>query len=116
MSTAPFPGSFVSPLRSNTASPGDLPMLRPVTVRRRGNPQQGHALETLGHAIEYLTDTRMFSIGDTAERARAEAEAVQIMMRASRAVFEECAEFVPLHTRIARRLQAAMPEWMRFLD
>ncbi len=98
-------------------SPSDIPVRRPnAVVRRRGNPQQGHALEALGHAIEYLTDTRMFSIGDTAERARSESEAVQILMRASRAVFEECAEVVPLRARIARRLQAAMPEWLQFLD
>ncbi len=61
--------------------------------------QQGRALEMLGHAVEYLVDSRMF--GDEAG-FRSEGEAVQILMRMSRAVFAECPEVVPLRERVAR--------------
>jgi hypothetical protein len=70
----------------------------PRPLRRRGNREQGRALEAIGHALEYLIDSRMF-LNRPAPRA-AEAEAIQILMRASRAVFAECAEVVPVTGRI----------------
>lgn len=69
-------------------------------VRRRGSPQQGRALETLGHAVEYLIDSRMFQLGDTSREN--ETEAVQVLMRLSRLVFNECPEVVSLQTRLRR--------------
>jgi hypothetical protein len=80
----------------------------PPPVRRRGSFDQGRALEILGHAIEYLSDSRMFSAGDATGREQAEAEAIQIMTRASRAVFMECPEAVPLHRRVGRWLTARL--------
>ena len=67
-------------------------------VLRRGNREQGRALEALGHAIEYLVDSRMFGVRDAGRRA--EAQAIQILMLASRSVFEECAEVVPIRRRV----------------
>jgi len=60
------------------------------------------ALEKLGHAIEYLVDSRLAIIHDLPDEltARADAEATQILMRLSRAVFAECAEIVPLRRRL----------------
>jgi hypothetical protein len=63
-------------------------------VRRRSPTRiQGKALETLGHAIEYLVDSRIHRDRDLSSSADCEAE--QIMMRLSREVFAECAAVVP---------------------
>lgn len=69
---------------------------KPV-VRRRCNEHQGRALEKLGHAIEYLVDSRMVLIDEPATRT--DAEALDILMRLSRCVFSECAEIVPVRQR-----------------
>lgn len=76
------------------------PDRRLTLIRRRGTMAQGRALETLGHAVEYLVDTRMFHI--EAFNAVDEREAVQILMRASRQVFSECPEVVSLRKRLKR--------------
>jgi len=81
---------------------------RGETIRRRGSILQGRALETLGHAVEYLVDSRLFQVED--DNQRAEQEAVQILMRASRAVFAECAEVVSLRTRLRRWLQERLEQ------
>jgi len=73
-------------------------LLRPV--RRRGSLEQGRALESLGHAVEYLIDSRMFHAGDL--NPQVELEAVQILMRMSREVFAECPEVVSLRRRFRR--------------
>jgi len=62
-------------------------------IRRRPTMSQGRALETLGHAIEYLVDSRMHR--DQGLSSQADGEAEQVIMRLNRAVFAECAEVVP---------------------
>jgi hypothetical protein len=47
--------------------------------RRRITPQAGHALETLGHAIEYLTDEFVHRGGNMSS-SNGELEAVQLLM------------------------------------
>ena len=85
-----------------------------VTVRRRGSVQQGQALETLGHAVEYLVDSRLFALGEAAEQeARNSQDAVQILMRASRGVFLECPEVVPLRRRIGRWMAGRAGEGLK---
>lgn len=66
--------------------------------RRRANLQQGRALEILGHAIEYLVDSRMFLIDQPATAA--DAQATQILMRLNRQIFDECTEVLPKHRRL----------------
>jgi hypothetical protein len=73
---------------------------RRKAVRRRGNSEQGRALEILGHAVEYLVDSRLFLVDQT--QAKAEQDAVQILMRMSRAVFLECPEVVSLWDKMGR--------------
>ena len=46
-------------------------------IRRRPTMQQGRALEILGHAIEYLIDSRMFLVNEP--HTSAEAAAVQVL-------------------------------------
>ena len=69
-----------------------------VPVLRRGNASQGRALEMLGHSVEYLVDSRLFALSDDA--AQSDGEAVQILMRLSRAVFAECPEVISLRRRL----------------
>jgi hypothetical protein len=116
MSTAPSPGQYPvfnpnpasisnpigqvrfptspKPDDHNLASTGSTGM----GVRRRASVQQGRALEILGHSVEYLVDSRMFMIDQPSTRA--DAEAVQILMRLSREVFSDCAEVVPPARRL----------------
>ncbi|MDE3106030.1 MAG: hypothetical protein KGK08_12720 [Acidobacteriota bacterium] len=69
-----------------------------VTLRRP-TMQQGRALEVLGHAVEYLIDSRMFEPGCTATQS--DQEAAAILMALSRAVFHEAAPVKPLRQRLA---------------
>lgn len=66
--------------------------------RRRISPQAGHALEKLGHAIDYLTDEFVheggsFSAGDP------QLAAVQLLMAANREIYFDC----PLVPTFAQR-------------
>lgn len=79
---------------------GQQPAPKPSPVRRRTTPQQGRALEILGHAIEYLVDSRLFDQWQTP----ADAAAVHLLMERSRAVFADCAEIVPWHQRVQQSL------------
>lgn len=78
-----------------------------IVVRRRPSPLQGRSLEKLGHSIEYLVDSRLFIT--SALDNRAEHEAVQILMGASRAIFSECAEIVPLRRQFSRWMEQRLP-------
>lgn len=73
-------------------------------IRRRPSPQQGRALELLGHAVEYLVDSRLYF----AETDLNDQLAVQTLMRLNREVFAECAEVVPMRRRLTRRLKSWM--------
>ena len=54
---------------------------------------QGHALESLGHSIEYVYDSRVYQ--NDGELSPSDVEAVQLLMRLSREVFMERREVVP---------------------
>src|ERR1700686_1551289 len=122
MSTAPSPGQYPA-FNPNPASfpdpdsnpnstgqlrfptrprPDDLNLVRTgstgLGVRRRASVQQGRALEILGPSVEYLVDSRMFMIDQPSTRA--DAEAVQILMRLSREVFSDCSEVAPPARRL----------------
>jgi hypothetical protein len=59
--------------------------------RRRITPQAGHALEILGHAIEYLTDEFVHR-GESFSSSSDELEAVQLLMALNRQIYFECPE------------------------
>lgn len=67
-------------------------------ARRRPSREQGRALEILGHAVEYLIDSRVWS-GEAHET-----EAIELLKRANRQVFRSCAVAVPLRERVGRWL------------
>ncbi len=56
-------------------------------LQRRTSVDQGRGLEILGHAIEYLIDSRMFLIDEP--HTAADSEATQILMRLSRQIFHD---------------------------
>jgi hypothetical protein len=82
--------------------------LLPHTVpdRRRSSPQQGRALEALGHAIEYLVDARLNDLNDSP----GDAAAIHLLMVCSRAVFAECEVIRPLHQRIQQALNRRLQD------
>ena len=59
--------------------------------RRRITPQAGHALEILGHAIEYLTDEFVHDNAGMTPR-NGQLEAVQLLMAVNRQIYYECPE------------------------
>jgi hypothetical protein len=59
--------------------------------RRRISPRAGHALEILGHAIEYLTDEFVHQ-GASFSSRNEQLEAVQLLMSLNRKVYFECPE------------------------
>ena len=62
---------------------------RAGSSRRRISPQAGHALEILGHAIEYLTDEFIYARGPLSAR-KPQLEAVQLLMAANREIYFAC--------------------------
>jgi hypothetical protein len=64
----------------------------PVAIsrrRRRISPEAGRALEILGHAIEYLADEYVHSVG-TFSASDPEVEAIQLLMALNRQIYFEC--------------------------
>ncbi len=89
---------FAIPTRADVKSVGTVRANR----RRRITPQAGHALEILGHAIEYLTDEFVHANGGLTP-GNSELEAVQLLMAVNRQVYYECPEV----RTIGERLRAA---------
>ncbi len=106
----------------------DLPMqdsldafVRHAEPARRPDYVHGRALESLGHAVEYLIDSRMYlgAGGSLAKRGSETArdskpgrdsdvdqcDAIHLLMRLSREIFLECPEVVPLWARVGRGLK-----------
>lgn len=73
-------------------------------VRRRISPEAGHALEKLGHAIEYLSDEFMVS-PDPLSKGRL--DAILLLMEVNRRVYSECPEIHSLGQRLASWLRRA---------
>jgi hypothetical protein len=67
-------------------------------IRRRPTQAQGQALEKLGRAIEYLVDSRMALLYEPSTKA--DADALDILMRLNRWVFSECEEIVSVRQRL----------------
>ncbi len=117
MSSSSLSMPFLVPRRSRPVTVEDASQdvtsnaPRPL-VRRRPTMQQGRALEALGHAIEYLVDSRMFLVDRP--YTLAEPDAIQILSRSSREVFATCAEAVPMAQRLmlwaSGRLGVPLPQ------
>ena len=77
-------------------------------LRRRPSMDQGHALESLGHAIEYVYDSRVYRNGG--EMSPSDVEAVQVLIRLSREVFVECREVASARTGLKLFWHKLWPE------
>ena len=76
---------------ANSLAPASVSQRVVANRRRRITPEAGHALEILGHAIEYLTDEFVHdggSLSPTDNRIKA----VQLLMALNRQVYFECPE------------------------
>ncbi len=69
-----------------------------VLRRRRISPEAGHALEILGHAIEYLTDEFVHA-GGWFSAHDGQVDAVQLLMAANRQIYFSCPEVPSLGER-----------------
>ncbi len=98
MSTAPFPGAY-HPAHGDVP-PQHLASIDTAPIRRRANIEQAQAIEKLGHAIDHLTYSHMFLTDEPA--IKADAEAIRILMRLKRSVFEECQAIVPTNRHLRR--------------
>jgi len=69
--------------------------------RRRPTADQGRALEMLGHAIDYMVDSRMSS-DETDSNPFADQDAIRLLSWCSRELYASCAEAPPVATRMRR--------------
>jgi hypothetical protein len=94
-------------MTTDFAIPVSVPVASIACVRpkrhRRITPQAGHALEILGHAIEYLTDEFVHR-GEGLSPRNGELEAVQLLMALNRQVYYECPEVVTVSDRLRSML------------
>jgi len=78
------------------------PVTAPARVRknrrRRISPNAGHALEKLGHAIEYLTDEYIHE-GGTFTHGDAKLQAVEMLMAINCEIYYACPEVPTLGDR-----------------
>ena len=100
MSTAPFPRAVPVAVRPSIQPdlqqpPLGLPLdgsVVKLTTYRISRTHHGRTLQTLGHAAEYLVNSRRFLVNGSASEA--DVEAVRILRRLSSNVFLEYAESV----------------------
>jgi hypothetical protein len=67
--------------------------------RRRISPEAGHALEKLGHAIEYLTDEFVHE-GGSLSANDPQVQAVQLLMAVNRQIYLACPVVPTLRDRL----------------
>ncbi len=84
---------------SQFAHPWAVPRI--PAVRRRITPQAGHALEKLGHAIEYLSDELIVAPEDSKGRM----QAILLLMEVNRRIYAECPEVLSFGQRLATMLR-----------
>ena len=80
-----------------------------VDRKRRINPQAGHALEILGHAIEYLADEFVHEGGGSCGAHDPRVQAIQLLMARNRQVYFACPE-IPT---FAERCRAFFHRWAK---
>lgn len=88
---------------TNGSIPVSAPVVTDSAVRgrraRRISPEAGHALEILGHAIEYLTDEYVHQ-GGLFSAHDGDVEAIQLLMARNREIYFACPEAPTIGDRI----------------
>jgi hypothetical protein len=69
-----------------------------VQRKRHIDPQAGHALEILGHAIDYLADEFVHEGGSCSAR-NPRLQAIQLLMARNREIYFACPEIPPFAER-----------------
>jgi hypothetical protein len=106
---SPYPATFAHIFLYHVADPVTArraPRSTGHAIRRHPTPEQGRALEKLGHAIEYLIDSRLYAPSSLPIEANQQAS--QLLMRLSRELFADCPEIVPA----GRRLRHWLAKWL----
>jgi hypothetical protein len=85
ITTAPAPALETSPVQASAAPRAGSRL----ASRRRITPQAGHALEKLGHAIDYLTDEYVHN-GGAFRASDSHLQAIELLMSANRDVYFSC--------------------------
>jgi hypothetical protein len=92
--------------------PGMVPALATAELRarrrRRIGPQAGHALEILGHAIEYLADEYVLE-GGLFSAHDPRLEAIQLLMARNREIYYACPKLLPFGERVRAWLHIHSP-------
>jgi hypothetical protein len=98
MSTAPFPGAYASTVGDMVVSHlGSIGTLA-LPAGRNASVDRGQGIEKLGHAVDHLISSSMFYTDESF--AKADSEAIHILMRLRRSVFEERTEVTPGNRRL----------------
>jgi len=94
--------STISSFPVSAAIPAPVANQRRVR-RRRISPEAGHALEILGHAIEYLSD-EFAHVGGSLSAHNAQVEAVQLLMALNWQIYLACPEVPTMGERLRAML------------
>ena len=89
--------------QTEASAPVALPMPALPNGRRYIDSRAGHALEILGHAIEYLADESAHEGGSICA-SDGEVQAIQLLMKVNRQIYYQC----PLVPTFAERCLAFM--------
>jgi hypothetical protein len=95
-----------TPSKMLGATVASLTLAPKQVQRRRLTATQGRALEILGHAIEYLVDSRLARADEFCSPAAQ--EAIQLLSRANREVYENAPTTVPESSRMMRWLMSVL--------
>lgn len=90
--------STTADLQLLKAVPAQVTSGKRAMKRRHISPEAGHALEILGHAIDYLTDEYVYA-GGTFSARDAQLQAIQLLMAINREIYFECPEVPSLADR-----------------
>jgi hypothetical protein len=92
-----------------TGAPVLLVPSKAPSIRRTLSRESGHALEMLGHAIEYLADEYAADVEHTGPLGNADprVEAIQILKQLNRSVYFSGTELEPPFRRMRRWLTGA---------
>jgi hypothetical protein len=99
----------VTPVSVLPGNSRTLGRARSLPVRRRIPPISGHALEKLGHAIEYLTDEYIHE-GCIGGFQDSRLEAIRMLMSANREIYYECPIVPSLWQRIQKFFECSLDE------
>ncbi len=87
------------------ATAAAFPAVSTRAARRRITREAGHALEILGHAVEYLTDEMVHDAAPVIA-SNPQVQAVQLLMALNRRVYFECPEIPTLSERLESFLRS----------